>query len=83
MSSYGYVIFLNSLLFACSSSLQIKCPGPLHLVRPLLLIQLEEKNLTELTSTAEAITASEEFLLAEVDDSLEETEDESDEVWEI
>ena len=42
-----------------------------------------EKNLTELTSTAESITASEEFLLAEVDDSLEETEDESDEVWEI
>ena len=42
-----------------------------------------EKNLTELTSTAEAITASEEFLLVEEDDSLEETEDESDEVWEI
>ena len=39
-----------------------------------------EKNLTELTSTAEAITASEEFLLVEEDDSLEETEDESDEV---
>ena len=42
-----------------------------------------EKNLTELTSTAEAITASEEFLLVEEDDSLEETEDESDEIWEI
>ena len=37
-----------------------------------------ERNLTELTSTA-----SEEFLLAEEEDSLEETEDESDEVWVI
>ena len=35
-----------------------------------------EKNLTEFTSTAEAITASEEFLLVEEDDSPEETEDE-------